>query len=88
VHAENYGHAKTLLLAFAYGLRGENTTRAPCVFLAIWPIFARRQHVEARTVECKRTLREVDNGTFVIIPFVLEFMELGNMVNDLFHTHC
>jgi hypothetical protein len=54
VHAENYGHAKTLLRAFACGLQGKNTARAPCVCLAIWPIFARRQHVEARTAGCKR----------------------------------
>jgi hypothetical protein len=57
VHAENYGHAKTLLQAFACGLRGKNTARAPCLCLAIWPIFARRQHVEARTAGCKRALK-------------------------------
>jgi hypothetical protein len=57
VHAENYGHAKTLLRAFACGLRGKNTARAPCVCLAILPIFARRQHVEARTAGCKRAFR-------------------------------
>jgi hypothetical protein len=57
VHAENHGHAKTLLRAFACGLRGKNTARAPWVCLAILPFFARRQHVEARTVGCKKASR-------------------------------
>jgi hypothetical protein len=57
VQAENYCHAKTLLRAFACGLRGKNTAGAPCVCLAIWSIVAHRQHIEARTAGCKTGLR-------------------------------
>jgi hypothetical protein len=55
MHAEIYGHAKLFCGPLRVVVCGVKT---PHVRLAIWPIFARRQHLEASTAGCKTGFRE------------------------------
>jgi hypothetical protein len=93
VHAENYGHAKTLLRAYACGLRGKNTARAPCVCLAIWQISARRQHVDLQHV--RRDVRQAyiqlatRSSQVFIKPAPVAYHRFCTQVNFMLHVlHC